>query len=241
MAVDIVIRSYWKDFEWLVYCLKSIRRYCTGFRQVILVIPQKSEPWLSRYGIRNDDKQIVLCPDYADDYLGQQVTKTYADTLTDADFICHVDSDCIFRRPTSAAELAPSGKPKVYFCLLSELPPHWPWTQPTEEFLGRRPSYDFMQSPPFVFPRWLYGHVRTWCRETKGVELAEWIRSRPERGFSEFNALSAFALERFPDKFWWIEASKMGDNEATCAWHWSWGGIDEAGRNAIIETLRGDQ
>ncbi|MGW7297489.1 hypothetical protein [Streptomyces sp. NPDC054829] len=96
-SVDIVIRSHAKDFAWLRHCLAGVRRWCTGFRHVVVVVPRKSEHRLARYGIEAD--RIVVCPDYTDDYLGQQVTKTLADTFTDADYIAHLDSDSVVRRP----------------------------------------------------------------------------------------------------------------------------------------------
>ena len=40
--VDIVIRSYYKDFRWLEWCLRSIDRFCQGFRQVVLVVPGRA-------------------------------------------------------------------------------------------------------------------------------------------------------------------------------------------------------
>ena len=44
MASDIFIRTYWKDTEWLEFCLRSITRYARGFGSVIVVAPQKSYP-----------------------------------------------------------------------------------------------------------------------------------------------------------------------------------------------------
>ncbi|MEU1817001.1 hypothetical protein ABZ543_17660 [Streptomyces roseifaciens] len=62
---------------------------------------------LTRYGIEADS--IIRCPDYAEDYLGQQVTKVLADRLTDADFIAHLDSDCVIRRVRDPPPHEPGG------------------------------------------------------------------------------------------------------------------------------------
>jgi hypothetical protein len=225
---DIVIRSYWRDFDWLEWCLASIGRFCTGFRDVVLILPQASQPWLSRHPCLQTPSRLVVCPDYADDYLGQQVSKMYADTVTDADLICHVDSDCIFQRPTSPEDLAPGGKPRVFTRPVDELPRTRPWIASTEEFLRSRPSHDFMQQPPFTFPSWLYAELRTWSRTTHGVELADWILARPARGFSEFNVLGAFAYTHHRDAFIWTRIADIGAEEPVCRWYWSWGRIDNA-------------
>ena len=35
--VDIFIKTYHKDFIWLEYCIKSIKKFCKGFRDVVIV------------------------------------------------------------------------------------------------------------------------------------------------------------------------------------------------------------
>src|SRR5947209_4154135 len=108
---DLFIRSYWKDLEWLRFCLASIQRYCHGFRSVIVVVPRSTAPWLRRVSLP-PHVRVEFCRDYPDDYLGQQVTKLLADNFSDADYICHVDSDCVFFRPTSPEDLIVDGKPR---------------------------------------------------------------------------------------------------------------------------------
>lgn len=233
VTCDIVVRSYWRDFAWLELCLRAIERHCVGFGDVIVVMPRGSEPWLRRHPALPTSVRLELCPDYPDDYLGQQVTKLHADELSDAELICHVDSDCIFRCRTQPQDLAPGGRPRVYTRPVEELPRHWPWTRPTEEFLGWRPTHDFLQCPPFTFPRWLYPRVRERAVETKDVPLSEWVLSRPPRGFSEFNVLAAYAYRFHPEDFVWTRGRDIGAEERRCHWYWSWGGLDAATRREI--------
>src|SRR5712691_3849026 len=97
VSVDLFIRSYYKDLRWLSHCLRSVEKYTQGFRKTILVVPGSSAERLAWSGL--DLKvEAHVCPDFADDYLGQQVTKLHADKYTDADFICHIDADCLFHR-----------------------------------------------------------------------------------------------------------------------------------------------
>ena len=37
MIVDIYIVTYHSDFVWLEYCIKSVRKYASGFRDVVVV------------------------------------------------------------------------------------------------------------------------------------------------------------------------------------------------------------
>ena len=182
---------------------------------------------------------MEFCDDYADDYLGQQVSKLHADRFTDADLICHVDSDCIFIRPTTPDDIAPDGIPRVYTKPVPELPRHWPWTRPTEAFLGWTPTHDFLQCPPFTFPAWLYREVRDFCSKRKHTGIVEWVLSRPARGFSEFNVLGAYAYALHPESFLWLRAAEIGEHERVCHWYWSWGGLDTDTRNELEAILNG--
>src|SRR5215470_19835192 len=107
-VVDIVIRSYYKDFQWLGYCLTTIRKYARGFRAVVVVIPRSSAGAFRRCRIEPDI--LIECDNYRDDYLGQQITKLHADKLTNADFITHVDSDVLFVRTTHSQDLFQNGR-----------------------------------------------------------------------------------------------------------------------------------
>ena len=236
MVCDIVIRSYRRDLDWLAYCLRSIDRFCSGFRHVVLVVPRSCGDWLSRRTLPLRDR-TVLCADYAQDYLGQQVTKLHADCITDADYICHVDSDCVFVRPTKPGDLIADGRPQVRLAPYAALDRHMPWQAVTEEFLGRPVAYEFMRSPPYTFPRWLYPAVRQHAMERHGVALADYVLSRRPRGFSEFNALAAYAFWRHHDAFEWCNLTVDAVVEPACRVFWSWAGLDASTTRQIEELL----
>jgi Family of unknown function (DUF6492) len=238
MNCDIFIRSYYKDLEWLELCVASIATYCRGFRAVVVVVPRSSRPWLERRRGLPATVRLEWCPDYRDDYLGQQVTKLYADTLTDADFVCHVDSDCIFCRPIAPDELVDEGgRPRMVTRPYARLDRHVPWRRPTEAFLGWTVDHHFMQRPPFTFPRWLYAEVRRHAVDTHGTDLDRYVLTRPPRGFSEFNVLGAFAHARYRDRFVWLEDSLADLGPPVCCWYWSWGGLDGGVRGEIEAIL----
>jgi uncharacterized protein DUF6492 len=233
MICDLFIRSYRKDFGWLELCLAAIDRYAREFRSVIVVIPESSRPWLKRIPMLAEGVRVETCADYRDDYLGQQATKLHADLYTDAELICHVDSDCIFVRPTTPQDLIVGGKAVIVSRPYADLGRHWPWQRPTEEFLGTEVSHDFMQRPPFVFPRWLYEEVREHAFSAHRLSLERYVTTRPPRGFSEFNVLGAWAKAHHPDSFVWIDIAEHGPVEQVCRWYWSWGGLDDGTREEI--------
>ena len=220
---DILIRSYWRDFEWLGYCLASVARFTVGFRQVIVVVPRSSRAYLSRLRLPALDVDLRFCADHRDDYLGQQVTKLHADELTDAALICHLDADSVLTRTVTPGDLTVDGRARVVGRRIETLGRNRPWQGPTERFLGWPVRFDFMWHPPFAYPRWLYGAVRRHAVEVHGRDLAAYVLDQPPRGFSEFNVLGAFAWERHRDAFAWV-----GPEDAptpVCRWYWSWGGL----------------
>jgi hypothetical protein len=224
LKYDIVIRSYYKDFSWLRYALLSIQRNCRGFSRVVLVVPESSRPRLDSMGLAGD--VTITCPDYKDDYLGQQVTKLTADRLTDADYICHIDSDCVFCRRTTPDDFFESGKPVILMTQYSALDPHVPWKGLTEKLLRHDVHHEFMRNPPYIFPRWIYGALREYVLSTHGIPLEDYILAQPFRGFSEFNALGAYAWHYHRDQFVWREVGP-GALDSPCRAFWSWGGIDD--------------
>jgi hypothetical protein len=237
-SVDIFIRSYYKDLRWLGWCLKSIEKYAHGFRRTILVVPSSSEPRLSWSGL---GKQITtyVCDDFPDDYLGQQVTKTHADLYTDADFICHVDSDCLFRRRVTPDDLIPDGRAAIVAASYDVLPDDIGWRRLSERFLGREVEFDFMRRQPFVYPRWIYPELRAYALRTHGVTLSDYIVSRPRRGFSEYNAMGSYAYYYRRDAFAWTLHDCRQRDESLCRWFWSWNGISAETQKEIDAILSG--
>ena len=95
MNVDIFIRTYEKDLEWLKYALKSIHLHVTGYRNIVITIPNAS--LLSGCSV----EKVIQVKDLKDGYLGQQLTKMTANLYTDADAIVFWDSDVIACEPES--------------------------------------------------------------------------------------------------------------------------------------------
>lgn len=237
MTCDVFIRSYRKDLGWLTLCLESVRRYCHGFGETIVVIPRSSAGWVRRAALP-DGARIELCADYGDDYLGQQVSKLTADSFSDADFVCYVDSDCIFTQPTAPDDLISGGRPFICWRPLASLGRERPWHRPTEKFLGWPVDRDYMYHPPFTFPRWLLSRVREHSLLVHGVEIERYVMAQPPRGFSEFNVLGAYAWEFHRSSFSWIEPTTTTPADPRCRWYWSWGGIDAGIRAEITSILR---
>jgi hypothetical protein len=236
LTCDLFIRSYWKDLGWLRHCLESIVIYCHGFRDVVVVAPQSSRERMQRAGLW-EGARYLWRRNYADDYLGQQATKLQADLHTDADLICHVDSDCVFNVRTTPNDLMRAGRPFIARRSIAALGGRSPWRAPTEKFLGWPVLDDYMCHPPFLYPRWIYGEVRAHAMAVHGVDIETYLAAQPPRGFSEFNVLGALAWARHRGEFVWIDA-ETSPPAPRCRWYWSWGGIDVKTRQDIQRILQ---
>jgi hypothetical protein len=234
-TTDILIRSYCRDFRWLSFCLQSINKYCHGFRDVVLVVPEGSQERLNRSGIKVSN--IKYCPKFRDDYLGQQITKLYADTLTDADYIVHVDSDCIFWRNCTPFDLCEGERPIILMTPCRMFSDNAPWQTVTQRFLSMEVYYDFMRRQPLMYPRWLYGELREYARILHDQEAVDYIQDQPPLAFSEFNALGAFAYLFHRNSFSWIETKNLAFDEKFCRIFWSWEGLQKNHEHEIKSIL----
>jgi hypothetical protein len=221
-SIDVLIRSYYRDFRWLRLALRSLEQFVSGYRRAIVVVPQAS---LARLDIpipsRGTNVIVRTCSDYADDYLGQQVTKLHADLYTDADIIFHLDSDQIFVARCDLSErLFEGGKLKMVFDRSGRRPVHDGWRHCPEYFFGRAFLWDLATPLPLAIPRHVYGGLRAYCVENYGKSIADYaLATKPDR-FCEVALLRGFAMLQEAGAYRWVNA-EYGDLVPECRTFWS--------------------
>jgi hypothetical protein len=244
-CIDIVIRSYFRDFHWLRLSLASIHAFLRGYRQILLILPESSaDRWKESLAPGGLPLQLVTCVDYADDYLGQQVSKLYADEFSadefsDADYLVHVDSDCVFVRPTVVRQdLFREEKPIHIYRDKSLRPAVDGWRNSIPNVLGIYTDREFMVTLPAVYPRGIYADLRRSVMTRHNLELSELVLTRRPDRFSEFSVLGAYAFEYMQDCFTWIEAGTKPLPDWPCIHFWGRGcsPIDVA--HLLPESLR---
>ena len=215
MNVDILIRSYRGDVGWLKYCLKSITKYCSGFGKTHLVVPEEDFELIER--LSGVEKHKVK--DGCGGYLAQQYTKLCADQFSNADYILHFDSDCVFIKPSTPHLFFSAGLP----IMLQEKGVESPWRAISAQSLGWEDEYEYMRRLPIIYPRWIYPEFRDWMQQKHGMSLEAHICSHPPFGWSEFNTLGQWAKRYHKDKFDWISPQFR---ETPSIQFWSWGGLE---------------
>jgi len=215
-CVDIVIKSYENDYGWLAYCLKSIARYCTGFNNVIVMLP-RSHP------IDLTLEKVVLL-DTTESYLGQQVCKLNADLHTQADYILHVDSDMVFTRPITPDYFFRGKRPIWVIGEFDSVSKH-AWYHVMAKCIQDAPPFEFMRKCAVIVPRWLYAEFRAFIEATHGMSMETYVMSQPGHEFSEYNCLGFFAWIKHRESFYWHNTATEGVPDWPWQQFWSWGGL----------------
>jgi hypothetical protein len=220
-AIDILIRTYFRDFRWLRLSLLSIVNFVDGFRRLVIVMPDSSFERLRGDEIPLSARATVLrCPEYDDDYLGQQVSKLNADQFSDAPLITHIDSDSIFRARCSLPMLlTKNGRPVIRVLWRSRRRPDDGWRRCIADFHGQPLPFDVLAPPPYVYPRALYGNLRRHCLLRHRVTLDAWCLSRRVDSLSEFGLLAGEAWFHHRDDYCWVAADE--ETGWPCHQYWS--------------------
>lgn len=232
MTCDIIIKSYSGDFPWLAYCLRSIQRFAAGFRNVIVVTPVGQTPPTGAV------ETVFSVHEYGDGYMFQQCVKLHADAYSDADYLCHMDSDTIFTRSVSPSDLIVDGKVRWLHTPYASIDSGdgQTWKEPTAKVMMQPVPHEFMRRHPLVTPRWALEGFRHWMWKAHGMSLERYIMAQPGRSFSEWNALGAWLWFYHRDKVHW---QNTDEDLGTSFVHqsFSWGGLSDAIRADLERAL----
>lgn len=212
--VRIMIVTYAKDIPFLRYCLASIKKYASGFSGVTLVIPSHERDlfgWV---------KGVTV--EYFDEPPGKgmvahmlQICK--ADVwCPDAEFVLHMDADCMFFRPVTPAAFV-----KDYRCLsyrehyskISNQHRHT-WATCVEHATGIRPEYDYMVRHPQIHPTGVYRTTREMVEGWTEKPFAEFVlagQNQFPQQFCEFNTLSTIGRHLYACCYNYVDYNKAAD------------------------------
>lgn len=235
MTCDIFIKSYEADAEWLGYCIRSIDRHCSGFRRLVVVTPKDFVP-----RAKTLETVVLVRPDSSNGYLHQQATKLHADQITDANYILHVDSDNIFTRSVDPEQFMTEGRVHCLITPMKDVPldARKAWIPVMQKFCGLTPEQEMMRRHPQLYPRWAYRALRSFCQNTHGVCLAEYIMRQPDRAFSEFNCMNFYVWLHHREHFTWFNTNERRHTPDCIRQFHSYDGV-ERHREEIEKLLAG--
>jgi hypothetical protein len=211
MTTDIFIATYAKDKLYFDWCMKSIRKFASGFNAVVLIVPETDAAQFTEYGARI--KTYVRDSNPAKGQIHAQAMKCMADLHCESDFILHTDSDCVFTEPVTPEDYFMGRKPVMLIRPFNSLPPSNPWKEPTERALGWPVNFETMARHPQVNPRRIYHDMRERIENLHGKPFVDYVLSQKHDfpwGFSEHCCIGAYALH---DAYWkneyhWVDLTK---------------------------------
>ena len=243
MNVDIFCCTYAKDAEWLRFMLRSVAKYAKGFRHTVVVYPSKDFAVINPVCSSFPFVRSFVFEEAADGHLPQNIIKTSADKYSDADFILHMDSDCVFTDPATPKDYMTDGRPDLIYTHYSELNHGHaggpvPWQLITERSLGIPCPCETMRRFPFLYPRWLYADTRARISAVNGMTFEGYVFTATNiggafHGYSEFNSLGCNAKERHADKFFLYDSAHGGLKPSKVKQYWSHSGLTPREREEL--------
>jgi hypothetical protein len=233
MHVDIFIRTYHKDIEWLKYALASIHKHVTGWRNIIITIPNGQGHLLSHLTA----ERVIEVEDMDDGYLGQQLTKMEAWKYTDADCVLFWDSDVVATEPIDIhREYFKDGKPILYCTHYGRLS-GVPWQGMTEKALDITVEFEYMRRMPIIHRHEVISAAVDFMEEVHGASLRTYLEAQPDGAFSEFNVIGAIAQLLYSDDYAIIDTESIDMPPNKVHQFHSWSGITPQAKQRINTAL----
>lgn len=228
MTVDIFIRTYKNDLEWLKYCLKSINKYVTGYRNIIISIPQNDKHLLDSWNL-TIEKVASWNPTTDNGYIDQQINKLLAYQTTDANYILFVDSDCIFKEPVNVQEhYFMDNIPYLMKTRYELVGDAICWKETTESIIGKPLEYEYMRRIPCLYR----------SETLKDLDLyVNCIGLASRDRLSEFNLIGAYIDLFEKEKYRIIDTEKEPIPTDCARQMWSWGGLTNEVKQEICNYL----
>lgn len=241
-SMSIFIVTHAKDFEWLSYCLLSVFRFGSGFKDVVVALPKTDEPGLTGvYSTLAKHFPVIRLKiaefDQAPPPLGHlhhNIIKCRADEYSDADYILHMDSDCIFTESVTPETFMSEGKPvllvKSWATIERDKTGSICWREPANRALGFQTTHETMQRQPLVYHRGLYPAVRRHMEALHGIPFDKYVLAQKNTypcGFAEFNTLGSFAIRHLPDCYHIIDVGHLPHPHNPVRQYWSHGPLDK--------------
>lgn len=232
--------TFARDLEWQRYSLESFRKYAKGFSGVTIVVPTWDVDKFLQFERYSTPECPVLIKNFLEypgkGFVHHLAMKCYADVFSpEADFILHMDPDCLFSAPLTPESYFENGKPVLviepYEHLKTAHPPRYGWKKVTEEALKFEVSHETMCRHPAVHYSWLYEKTRKHVESVHLTPFYDYVlkqkNSYPQT-FAEFPTMGAIAVKFFPEKYHLIDRGVSGDindPEPKVVQMWSYEGV----------------
>lgn len=217
-GVAILIVSCKRDIEMLEYCLRSIKKYASGFASVILAVPVDEIRHFQKFN-NGEVKVTTFIEPPGKGMLMHEIIVCRADEICgDVDGVLHLDSDCIFWKPVTPEDFMPNGKflmvREKYEWIAPRNSNRLIWRECVKRATGIIPEWETMVRHPNIYPRQLYSRVRHLVEMHTGMAFDAYVLSCENgfpQGFAEFPTLGAVAIKDMPERFTFVDYDHAKD------------------------------
>ncbi len=226
--VEILIVTYAKDFPWLAYALKCIKRHASGFKGVTVAIPDNQLSELYEH-VRGIDLPISIRT-YPEPpgkgFFNHEIQMASAEKLvpTGTKFVMHMDADCMMKISNTPEDYFIDDKP-IYIWRtwdsLSSPDPGDPekrivsdclmWKEPTRFQMGFESEAYTMTRHPTVFPVDFYPKYRAHVSGVHAMPFEDFMLSGQHNSHPQdrldFTAQGQYAFHFMRERFHWINCA----------------------------------
>ena len=218
--VEIFIVTYAKDFPYLRHCLRSIKKFATGFSGVTILVPTPHVKELRALIAEVGIGYTTVKSGYEWAHKGMLwhlAQECRADEwCPHADYIAHFDADCIFTKPVTPETFFKDGKPLLRYEPFATIGLRHPgvmaWKTAAENALPFPVANEFMRGLPHVYAKSLYAKTRELVEQKTKTPFNEYVKSgRNEypQTFCEYVTLGAVAYETSQSDYSLSDLSKL--------------------------------
>jgi hypothetical protein len=248
------------DFDWLRWCLRCIRKHCTGFRGITVAIPNRDAHLLSP--IANEHAQSkcgipfrvqMFSERDGKGMLHHMLMMAGAEQLVpkEVTHVLHLDADVMFKEPVTPDEYFHGDKPVYVIRSWDSLTDKErnvtsdcaQWRDPTDKQLGFASEIYGMCRHPTGFPIGFYPEYREHIEKVHGKGFVRYMlegKNAFPQTRMDWTAMGAYAYAKMRDKFDWIDISAGNHlaprDKQKC--YWSHGGITPAIQQEIEGFLK---
>jgi hypothetical protein len=233
MPVDIFIKTYHKDFIWLEYLLKSIKKFASGFRNIAIVSDDDG------YILPDHFKEIInftityvkvpvvsINMDHGTGYSWQQYMKLSWYKYTDAESIVIFDSDEMLTCPTSPDSFKTNGKYNWFYREWKDAGSAICHKKTVDMILNFDTKYESMWITGFYFTLSATRKLEEYLNSIHGTsDVWNIIILLRISGLSEFNIFGNF-IHKIQDPEYNYLYDTTGAFNSTIIKSWSWGGMN---------------
>lgn len=217
--VEIFILSCAKHFDWLNYCVQSIYKFATGFSRLNILIPatDKEQFRLINYSDKSPTMNVLLGDEWTNKGMlwhMAQIMKS-DEWCPGADYILHMDSDCMFVEPVTPDDYFENGKPILYHQSFKTLGVQHPdvlrWQQVVQECVTFKVTQETMRRHPAVHHRMVYSAARLEIEAKTKMPWDEYIKAQRNefpQTFCEFVTLGNVAMHSFRNDYKFLDMDK---------------------------------